>query len=80
MRCCCEEAGALRSGVRGIVAGPADKSGRRIVERCDVCLRFPSDEAAGLWLVTVKGGVARYDKSKVVWSPCRESRTARSAS
>jgi hypothetical protein len=80
MRCCCEEPGAIRSGLRGVLAGPSSNSGRRIVERCDTCRRFPSDEAAALWLARVRGGVARYDKSRVVWSPCKEPRISRSRS
>jgi hypothetical protein len=69
-RCECERPGTINSGVRGIVAGPPDRFGRRVVERCDICEQFCSDEAAGLEYSRVKGGGCRYDKyQRVLWIP-----------
>jgi hypothetical protein len=70
MRCSCENQGAVRSGIRGVLAYPSDRLVPKIIERCDTCERFHSDEAAGLYYVTIRGGVARYDRrSRVIWSP-----------
>ncbi len=70
MICVCEENGAVRSGIRGILAGPVNKHGCRIVEKCDACNRFSSDEAAGLWYARTKGGTSCYDKhTRVIWCP-----------
>lgn len=68
--CECENPGMIISGVRGIVAGPPDKLGRRCVERCDACERFYSDEAAGLEYARAMGGGCRYDnRQRVLWTP-----------
>jgi len=70
MRCECEKPGAIHSGVRGIVAGVADKSKRRCIERCDTCQCFDSDEAAGLEYARVRGGGCKYDeRQRVIWAP-----------
>ncbi len=70
MKCVCEESGAVRSGIRGILAGPPNKYGSRIMEKCDACDRFPSDESAGLSYARAKGGASRYDKrTRVIWCP-----------
>jgi hypothetical protein len=70
MLCVCEQSGAVRSGVRGILAGPPNKQGYRVMEKCDACNRFSSDEAAGLWYALVKGGTSRYGKrTRVIWCP-----------
>jgi hypothetical protein len=69
-RCDCEKAGAVRSGVPGIVAGVQDSRGRRLVERCDACERFESDEAAGMEYARIQGGGSSYDHNKkVLWTP-----------
>lgn len=70
IRCECQNAGTIKSGVRGIVAGPPDKVGRRYIERCDTCARYYSDENAGLEYARLRGGGCRYDQSgRVLWSP-----------
>jgi hypothetical protein len=70
MKCVCEERGVVRSGIRGILAGPPNNYGCRIMEKCDACDRFPSDESAGLWYASAKGGASRYDKqARVIWCP-----------
>ena len=70
MACVCEDVGTVSSGVKGILAGPSNKHGYRIVERCDACERFSSDEAAGLWYALVKGGTSRYGtQTRVIWCP-----------
>ena len=70
MRCDCEMPGAIYSGVRGIVAGAPDKAGRRYIERCDTCLRFDCDDAAGLEYARVRGGGSKYDeRQRVLWTP-----------
>lgn len=56
--------------MEGVIAGPPDKLGRRVIERCDSCECFSTDEAAALGYVTSKGGVARYDAAyRVIWRP-----------
>lgn len=69
--CCkCQNPGTVHSGVRGILAGPPDQTGSRYIERCDICERFCSDEAAGLEYANLKGGGSRFDKSqRVLWTP-----------
>jgi len=68
--CVCEQDGTVCSGVRGILAGPPTKKGCRVVEKCDSCDTFSSDEAAGLWYAKLKGGASRYDKrTRVIWCP-----------
>jgi len=69
-RCECEKPGTINSGVRGIVTNLPDKLGRRWVERCDTCERFPSDECAGLEYARLNGGACRYDRQRrVIWIP-----------
>lgn len=69
-RCECEKPGVVRSGVPGIIAGVADCQGRRYVERCDLCMRFESDDAAGLEYARIIGGGCRYDEQqRTLWSP-----------
>jgi hypothetical protein len=73
MMCVCEESGEVRSAVRGILAGPPNNRGNRVIERCDTCKRFSSDEAAGLWYARAKGGTSRYSygrQTRVLW--CRK--------
>lgn len=71
MRCECQKAGSVFSGVRGILAGVPDEVGRRYVERCDTCERFQSDEAAGLEYARIKGGGSRYNdrRQRIIWIP-----------
>lgn len=70
MKCSCQQKGATRSGMAGVIAGPPGKLGRRVIERCDSCERFSTDEAAALRYVTSKGGVAYYDAAcRVIWRP-----------
>lgn len=70
MLCECQKPGVVRSGVRGVIHGPPDKLGRRYIERCDTCERFPSDEAAGLEYAKLTGGSCRYDDhQRLLWSP-----------
>ena len=69
-RCECEKPGVVRSGVPGIIAGVPDKYGRRYVERCDLCLRFESDGAAGFEYGRIMGGGSAYDhEQQTRWSP-----------
>ena len=68
--CECEKAGAVFSGVSGIIAGPRDGVGRRYIERCDVCERLVSDETAGLEYARLMGGSCQYNgQRKVLWIP-----------
>ena len=70
MTCVCEESGVVRSGIRGILSGPPTKYGCRIMEKCDACNLYSSDEAAGLWYARANGGTSRYDKrTRVIWCP-----------
>ena len=70
MKCVCEERGTVFSGIPGILVGPRMRQGSRLVERCDACQRFSSDESAALLYATKKGGGARYDgKGRAVWWP-----------
>ena len=70
MICVCQERGVVCSGIRGILAGSPNKQGSRIIEKCDACNRFLSDEAAGLWYATARGGASHYDKqTRVLWCP-----------
>ena len=73
MKCCCEDEGTIRSGIRGILAGPPDAAGRRVMERCDTCERFDSDEAAAIYFATKRGGAVRYSgngiRLRVLWLP-----------
>jgi hypothetical protein len=74
VKCCCEDAGTVRSGIRGILVCPlGERSQSRVVERCDACARFDSDEAAAIYFATAKGGAAKYCKLRkqlrIVWSP-----------
>jgi hypothetical protein len=70
MPCECQKPGAIYSGVKGIVAGTPDKKGRRYIERCDVCERFHSDQAAGLEYARIRRGGCRYDEhQRVLWTP-----------
>lgn len=69
-RCECEKPGTVSSGLRGILAGPPDKQGRRFIERCDACERFYSDEGAGLEYARIKGGGSGYaGRQQVLWTP-----------
>lgn len=69
-RCECEKPGTVRSGISGIIIGGPDKRGRRYVERCDLCLRFESDDAARLEYARIMGGGSAYDiERRTLWSP-----------
>jgi hypothetical protein len=69
-RCECEKPGTVRSGVPGIIAGGPDKKGRRYVERCDLCLRFKTDDDAVSEFARIMGGRCGYDEERrAVWSP-----------
>jgi hypothetical protein len=72
MRCDCERRGHSRSRVRGILAFPADRHGALVIERCDACERFYSDEAASIYYSTRKGGTLRYGPHarSIIWKPC----------
>jgi hypothetical protein len=77
MKCCCEDAGTLRSGVMGILACPLNRTKLTyVIERCDACERFDSDEAAAIQYATARGGTVRYsrcdDRLRVLWSPWHE--------
>jgi hypothetical protein len=74
MKCCCQEEGFVRSGIRGILKCRSSRSlPRYVIERCDTCQRFRSDEAAAIYYATVRGGNVRYvrygSESRVIWSP-----------
>jgi hypothetical protein len=69
-RCECEKPGAVRSGVLGIIAGGPDEKGRRYVERCDLCLRFKTDNDGGSEYARIMGGSSGLDaEGRAVWSP-----------
>ena len=70
MRCECQKPGTLKSGVKGILVGVADRMGRRYIERCDVCELFDSDSAAGLeYARIVEGGCRSDERGRVLWTP-----------
>lgn len=74
MKCCCEEVGTVRSGVRGILACPLNERAKsRVIERCDACERFDSDEAAAIFFTTLRSGSLRYSKLRnrvrILWLP-----------
>jgi len=74
MKCCCEDVGVVRSGIRGILACPLnERSQRRVIEKCDACERFASDEAAAIYFATLRGGAVRYSRFRnqlrIIWSP-----------
>lgn len=69
-RCVCDEPGFSNSRFPGILAGLPNKSGHRLIERCDTCERFSCDEAACEAYSKFMGGRAGYDgNGKVVFSP-----------
>lgn len=55
MRCECQKAGTVYSGVKGILAGPPDKMSRRYIERCDTCVRISQLAIFSLALVLAVG-------------------------
>lgn len=78
--CCCEDIGKVRSGINGIIVGPLINTGRsQVIERCDACERFDSDEAAAIHYATARGGTVRYSKCRnrlrVLWSPRQERKS-----
>jgi hypothetical protein len=77
MKCCCEDKGTLRSGVKGILACPVSMNAlSHVIERCDACKRFDSDENAAVYYATARGGRVRYSKCgnrmRIIWSPRQE--------
>lgn len=81
MKCCCEDAGTVRSGINGILGCPTSKAeSGLVIERCDACERFDSDEAAAIHYATARGGVVRYSRCgnrlRIIWSP-RQKRKCR---
>jgi len=77
MKCCCEDNGTVRSGIKGILVGPLSSTRRsQIIERCDACERFDSDEAAAIHYAMARGGTVHYSKCRnrlrVLWSPRHE--------
>ena len=73
MKCCCEDTGTVRSGIKGILIGPLSNTGRKyVIERCDTCERFDSDEAAAIHYATTRGGTVRYsrcgNRPRIIWS------------
>jgi hypothetical protein len=71
MGCECERKGLIHSGIRGILACPADKHGALVIERCDACERFHCDEAAAIHYATWRGGHLRYGPraKRILWTP-----------
>jgi hypothetical protein len=68
--CGCEEPGLFNCGIPGILAGQPRSKGHRYIERCDICERFSSDEAAGEAYADVMGGHCTHDRQrKVIWIP-----------
>jgi hypothetical protein len=77
VKCCCEDAGTVRSGIKGILVCPLSDTGRtHVIERCDACERFNSDEVAAVHYATEKGGMVRYsifvNRLRIIWSPRQE--------
>ena len=69
-KCACQEPGEIRSAIPGILTGPPSRDGSRVVERCDLCERFQSDDSAGIMYATLVGGQVSYDKQlRVIWKP-----------
>jgi hypothetical protein len=71
MGCDCERKGVVRSGIKGILVGPADNQGALVIERCDACERFHCDEAAAIYYSTKRGGALRYGSGakRILWTP-----------
>jgi hypothetical protein len=71
MGCGCERKGSIRSGIKGILACPADNQGALVIERCDTCERFHCDEAAAIHYATWRGGTLRYAAraKRILWTP-----------
>ena len=68
--CVCVHPGFFKSGLRGVLAGPPRENGVRLIERCDTCERFQSDEHACLVYARVHGGWCGYNSDlKVIWIP-----------
>lgn len=68
-RCVCLDRGLVNSGLRGVLAGPI-RGGARIIERCDACETYPSDETAALAYSSVFSGSCRYSADlRVLWFP-----------
>jgi hypothetical protein len=71
MGCECERKGFVHSGIKGILAGSADKHGALVIERCDACERFHCDEAAAIHYATRRGGYLCYGSraKRILWTP-----------
>lgn len=70
--CVCTEAGVFNSGIAGILLGLARVDGSRLIERCDSCERFNSDDAACIAFARAHGGTCRFGTDlRVVWAPER---------
>jgi hypothetical protein len=68
-KCDCEEPSPLR-WLPGILVGQPSKTGYRFIERCDLCERLSSDEAAGEVYAGIFGGRVAHDRAgKVIWMP-----------
>ena len=68
--CGCEKPGPFNCDLPGILAGRPQKKGYRYIERCDMCERYPNDEAACEAYVGIMGGRPCYDRQrKVIWVP-----------
>ena len=67
-KCVCQDTGDIHSGIPGILISLADAAGNRVVERCDACQRYYSDESACMAYSTLIGGRALYDKKgRAMW-------------
>ena len=57
--CACQRPGPYYSGLPGILVGALRRRRFRIVERCDTCERFVSDEEAGEVYAAANSGSVR---------------------
>jgi len=69
-KCDCEEPSLFKWMVPGILVGPPWKRGYRFIERCDLCERLTSDEAACEVYAGIMGGRVDHDRAgRVIWIP-----------
>lgn len=66
VECECEKPGPFSWILPGILVGQPQKKGHRYIERCDLCERFSSDEAACEVYSKCMAGKVGYDRKRLV--------------